>query len=151
MESVEVPTSEDDQAQRGCGALTGPAPLSGKDVYVAPQPMDDEDDTDTVKHEVEKPKLPEIIVVQPSSLEEGLFDSDGDGSSCKTLEASATVDEKIVLTVVEKTESSASSSSASSSDKSPELKRYSSQPFISKMVNEYVVPKLDGEQTNPPE
>ena len=44
--TVEVPASEADKAQRGCGALIGPAPFSGKEVYVAPQPMEDEDDQD---------------------------------------------------------------------------------------------------------
>ena len=36
----EVPASEADKAQRGCGALIGPAPflMSGKEVYVAPSP-----------------------------------------------------------------------------------------------------------------
>ena len=46
----EVPASEADQANRGCGGLIGPAPflMSGKEVYVAPSPdtecVDDMDD-----------------------------------------------------------------------------------------------------------
>ena len=47
---VKVPASDADKAQRGCGALIGPAPfmMSGKEVYVAPSPdnegVDDIDD-----------------------------------------------------------------------------------------------------------
>ena len=44
--TVEVPSSEADKAQRGCGALIGPAPfLGGKEAYVAAT-VEDEDDTD---------------------------------------------------------------------------------------------------------
>ena len=51
----EVPASEADQANRGCGGLIGPAPflMSGKEVYVAPSPdtecvddMEDDDEAD---------------------------------------------------------------------------------------------------------
>ena len=46
---IEVPASDADKAQRGCGALIGPAPfmMSGKEVYVAPSPDDQNiDDVD---------------------------------------------------------------------------------------------------------
>lgn len=42
--TVEVPASEADKAQRGGGALLGPAPFCGKEVYVAPSDEDLEDD-----------------------------------------------------------------------------------------------------------
>lgn len=45
--TVEVPSSDADKAQRGCGSLLGPAPFSaGKEVYVAPPPPDPEDEND---------------------------------------------------------------------------------------------------------
>ena len=42
--TVEVPSGDVDKAQRGCGALSGPAPfVGGKEVYVAAAPADEED------------------------------------------------------------------------------------------------------------
>ena len=53
--TVEVPASDADKAQRGCGALIGPAPflMSGKEVYVAPSPDDIEDNLDDIDDEAD--------------------------------------------------------------------------------------------------
>ena len=53
--TVEVPASDADKAQRGCGALIGPAPflMSGKEVYVAPSPDDPEESGDDIDDETD--------------------------------------------------------------------------------------------------
>ena len=54
--TMEVPSSDAEKAQRGCGALIGPAPfLGGKEVYVAPPP--DEDEVNEDDHDEENQRL----------------------------------------------------------------------------------------------
>ena len=48
--TVEVPASDDEKAQRGGGALLGPAPFCGKEVYVAPKDDSEDENSDEDKN-----------------------------------------------------------------------------------------------------
>lgn len=68
----EVPASEADQANRGCGGLIGPAPflMSGKEVYVAPSPdtecVDDMDDDEADPEQTQRLALARDIARRQS-------------------------------------------------------------------------------------
>jgi len=65
--TVEVPAGEADKAQRGCGALCGPAPVvSGKEVYIIPPPPEEEDDEESVE-ETQKLALAKAIARRQSA------------------------------------------------------------------------------------
>ena len=71
--TVEIPSSDADKVQRGCGALIGPAPfLGGKEVYVAPPPPtateddEEEDDANCIDEESQRLLLAKAIARRQS-------------------------------------------------------------------------------------